>query len=138
MATGGPVWEAIKKANEQELSSPSSDLARIYENWEKMNVGVPADGRVKCLETDPHRGTPCIETFGHPGDHKSIGGFPWENARDPRPKFQGASEEDMEALEELLGPGHLEDAAMIRVGFDKQCDDCGAPPGEACDPAVDH
>lgn len=99
--------------------------------------------RSVCLDTDPHRGVPCHLPFGHSGDHQSQGGFPWENVRDPRPKYQGATEEDMAALEELL-PGILEDAAAPDVTYRSgpnlilPCDDCGAKAGELCDGNVEH
>jgi len=91
---------------------------------ETLRAGLPhlkqhESGRTQCLATDPHRGVSCALVLGHSGDHQSVAGFPWENEHNPRPKYQGASPEDLAAVEELLAvpppdPIH-----------EDRCDDCG-------------
>jgi hypothetical protein len=92
--------------------TPKDDLERADElikqmlaNVQPLYTDVPmalAAIREHCLSLDPHRGVSCNEPLGHDGDHKSIGGFAWENDRFPRPRYEGASPEDMAALEEIL------------------------------------
>lgn len=55
-----------------------------------------------CLATDPLRGVSCNLPLGHQGDHKSVAGFPFENEHFPKPRYEGASEDDMAAVNELL------------------------------------
>ena len=59
-------------------------------------------GRDLCLATDPLRGVSCNLPLGHQGDHKSVAGFPFENEHFPKPRYEGASEDDMAAVNELL------------------------------------
>lgn len=93
--------------------------------------GAMMELREKCLSLDPMRGVSCNEPLGHAGDHKSVGGFPWENEHYPRPRFEGASQADLDAIEEIL-PGYLEDEAAALV-----CDDCHRTDGSH-DPEVEH
>ena len=89
--------------------------------------------RDKCLSMDPIRGVACNLPLHHEGDHKSVGGYPWENQHFPRPRYEGASEADLAAIEEILG-----EPAADPYFLSTECDDCGAQPGEACNPDVEH
>lgn len=91
--------------------------------------------RGKCLAMDPLRGVACAAGLGHAGDHISIAGFPWVNEHFPRPKYEGASEADLAAIEEILGNNRVDDCDDCGA---QDCDDCGAKPGEACNPDVEH
>lgn len=77
-----------------------------------------------CPALDPRRGVACMRVRGHSGDHRTIGGFPFEaTVSGPWPK---PSDEDKAA------------ARSIIAAAEGWCDDCGAPAGEPHDEEVEH
>lgn len=156
------VWdETARRASVEEMAEalrrmrgmePKPRSVIVHPNdWVALN-----ELREKCLATDPVRGVSCNLPLRHEGDHASVGGYPWENHHYPRPRYEGASEADMAAIEEILGPANpgktwdelLRDdiSAFVTTHdlpfdpnlYSTECDDCGAQPGEACNPDVEH